>query len=186
MVEGVKGMDSFLTEIRRRVEKHDPSIAMHWDRLAAKHEVPDLIGKMPPEDQLPLLVEDPANLAQFKTEIGRRLEANDPTIAASWDSLTALYKVPRLTGHVPADLAAFASSPPEAVPELVDHAPAEEHYQAPATPDDIAALKTDLRSRLANGESFNEQTWDDLARSHNAPELVGNLPNDVPAYAASP
>lgn len=47
MVAGTKGIGSFTKEIRRRVDKHDPSIAEHWDRLAVKHEVPDLAGKLP-------------------------------------------------------------------------------------------------------------------------------------------
>jgi hypothetical protein len=46
-MEGPKSMDSFTKEIRRRVDKNDPSIAQHWDRLAAKHEVPELVGKLP-------------------------------------------------------------------------------------------------------------------------------------------
>lgn len=47
MVAGTKGLPSFTKEIRRRVDKNDPSIAQHWDRLAVKHEVPDLVGELP-------------------------------------------------------------------------------------------------------------------------------------------
>ncbi len=46
MVAGVKGKASFVNEIRRRVDKNDPSIAQHWDRLAVKHAVPQLAGEL--------------------------------------------------------------------------------------------------------------------------------------------
>lgn len=119
-------MDTFMTEIRRRVDKKDPAIKNEWNRLAEKHGVPDMVGNMPvdepgaaPGSALAAFAEDPADLAAFKTEIGRRLEAKDPTIAASWDQLAVRYKVGRLVGHAPADLAAFVAEGPL---ELKHHA----------------------------------------------------------------
>jgi len=38
--------ESFLTEIKRRVDKGAP-LAENWDRLAEKHGVPEHVGKLP-------------------------------------------------------------------------------------------------------------------------------------------
>lgn len=38
--------ESFLTEIKRRVDKSAP-LEENWDRLAAKHGVPEFVGKLP-------------------------------------------------------------------------------------------------------------------------------------------